>query len=103
MMTYREYTSSVSKGSSGSLRADQVFFTIGLCLWVFCRVIQTSDYITQVGSLLALGAYGTLVLCIFSKLFSEIKDDYNRWRCRVWCIYAASTSVCPSATSLSIR
>lgn len=70
-MTYREYTSSVSKGSSGSLRADQFFFTVGLCLWLFCRVLQTSYYVKQVGLPLMLGVYGGLVLCIFAELINK--------------------------------
>lgn len=71
MMTYRAYTSSANIGPSGSMLAGQFFFTVGLCLWLFCRVLQTSDYVNRAGLPLMLGVYGGLALCIFAELISK--------------------------------
>lgn len=58
----------------GKLSAGQTFFILGLNLWMFCRILQTSYYIEIAGTLLKLGIYAGLTLCVFSELFSKDFD-----------------------------
>lgn len=68
---YRANIFSADIRPSRNSRADQAFFTLGLCLWLFCRVLQTSYYANQAGTLLMLGVYCGLTLCILAELFSK--------------------------------
>ncbi len=58
-------------GPLGRLSAGQTFFILGLSLWMFCRILKTSYYIEVAGTLLRLGTYAGLTLCVFSELFSK--------------------------------
>lgn len=64
----------ISICSFGNRRAEWSFFSIGFILWLFCRILLTSNFGYDGGAvfkILNIGLYGGLFLCIFSELFAE--------------------------------
>lgn len=67
--------SSLAGKNLGRVNAGKAFFLVGLSVWIFCRILLTSRYGYDGGSIAALlswGLYVGLFLCIFSELFNTV-------------------------------
>lgn len=57
--------------SVGSMAASKTFFMVGLGLWLFCKILDTSTFADSVHQALRVGEYCGFYLCLFSELFSR--------------------------------
>lgn len=57
--------------SVGSVGASKTFFLVGLGLWLFCKILDTSTFANSAHQILKIGEYCGFYLCIFSELFSR--------------------------------